>query len=77
MPGVNEIQIDGALRVGAKESGKYRTIIAKFRSCKDKQWVLSKARHQKRKDVYVYEDFSKVKGLRQIWYCVSKKGSVI
>ena len=57
---VNKIQIERAHRVGAKKAGKDRTIVAKFSSYKGQQRVLNEARRQKRKDIYVYEDFSKV-----------------
>ena len=57
--GVNKIQIGRAHRVGAKEGGKDRTMVAKFSSYKGKQRVLNEARRQKREDIYVYEDFPK------------------
>ena len=75
--GVNKIQIERANRVGAKETDKDKTIVAKFGSCKGKQRVLNETRCQEIEDIYVYEDFSKatvgiikkdrekVKGLRQ------------
>ena len=75
--GVTKIQIQRAHRVGAKEEGKDRTIVAKLSSYKHKQRVLNEARHQKREEIYVYEDFfkatvairnenwEKVKALRQ------------
>ena len=57
--GANKIQIERAHRVGAKEGGKNRSIVAKFCSCKGKQRVLNEARRQKREDIYVYEGFCK------------------
>ena len=57
--GANKIQIERAHRVGAKEGGKNRSIVAKFCSCKGKQRVLNEARCQKREDIYVYEGFCK------------------
>ena len=56
---VNKIQIQKAHRVGAKEGGKDRIIVAKFSSYKGKQRVLNEARRQKREDICIYEDFSK------------------
>ena len=56
---VNKIQIERTHRVGAKEGGKNRTIVAKFSSYKGKQRVLNEARHQKREFIYIQEDFSK------------------
>ena len=57
--GVNKIQIEIFHRVAAKGSGKDITIVAKFSSYKGKQRVLNEARCQKRKGIYVYENFSK------------------
>ena len=57
--GVNKTQIERAHRVGAKEAGEDRTIVAEFSSCKGKQRILNEARCQKKEDIYVYEDFSK------------------
>ena len=50
---VNKIQIERTHRVGAKEGGKNRTIVAKFSSYKGKQRVLNEARHQKREFIYI------------------------
>ena len=51
--GVNKIQIGRAHRVGAKEGGKGRTIVAKLSSYKGKQRVLNETRRQKREDMYM------------------------
>ena len=57
--GANKIKIEKAHRVGAKEGGKNRSIVAKFCSYKGKQRVLNETRRQKREDIYVYEGFCK------------------
>ena len=79
--GGNKIQIEWAHRVGEKEAGKDRTIVAKFSNCKGKQRVFNEVSCQKREDIHVYEDFSKtsvairkenwekVKALRQQGKC--------
>ena len=38
---------------------KKQNLVAKFNGYQGKQRVLDETRHQKRKDIYVYEDFSK------------------
>ena len=45
--GASKIQIERAHRVGEKERGTDRTIVAKCSSCKGEQNVLNEARHQK------------------------------
>ena len=57
--GANKIKIEKAHRVGAKDGGKNRSIVAKFCSYKGKQRVLNETRRQKREDIYVYEGFCK------------------
>ena len=57
--GTSKIQIERAHRVGEKERGTERPIVAKCSSCKGEQNVLNEARHQKIEDIYVYEEFSK------------------
>ena len=57
--GMNKFQIERAHRVGAKEGGKDRTIVAKFSSYKGQQRVLNEVKRQKKEEIYVYEDFSK------------------
>ena len=72
--GLNNIRVETAHQVGAKDAGKDKTIFVKFCSHKVKQRVLNEARRQKREDIYVYENFSmaikkehwkKIKALRQ------------
>ena len=64
--GVNKFQIERAHRVGAKEGGKDRTIVAKFSSYEGQQRVLNEVKRQKKEQIYVYEDFSKAtEGIRK------------
>ena len=69
--GVNKIQIERAHRVGAKEAGKDRTIVAKFSSYKGKQHVLNGARCQKRNDMYMRVS------PKQLWLLGKKTGKKV
>ena len=56
----DEITIERAHRIGKKEEGKRRTIIAKFLNYKQREKVLNKCKELKlwEDQIYINEDFS-------------------
>ena len=53
-----DIDINGAHRVGKKESGKPRTIVLHFQKYKDKERIKQNARKLKYSGIYINGDFS-------------------